>query len=134
MHDQREFNNALIAEFREHSGKLSGQLANSAILLLTTVGAKSGQERVAPLGYAKDGERFVVIAANAGAPAHPDWYFNLLASPAVTIEVGPERFSALAQVAEGDERERLAALIPWFGAQQEKTSRVIPVVTFERAR
>ncbi len=132
MQDMQEFNRSLIAEFRANQGKLSGRLENSSILLLTTIGAKSGQERITPLGYVRDGERYVVIAANAGAPAHPDWYYNLLASPQVTLEVGPERFQALASVAEGAERERLAALVPYYPAQQEKTTRVIPVVVFER--
>ncbi len=134
--DMRAYNDALIREFRENGGRLSGQLANSHILLLTTTGARSGLPRTVPLGYGKDGERFVVVAANAGAPAHPDWYYNLLAHPEVTVEVGDERFEARASVAAGTERERLlgrrAEIVPWFDAQQQKTSREIPLVVFER--
>jgi deazaflavin-dependent oxidoreductase (nitroreductase family) len=130
MQDMQAFNRALIEEFRANGGKQSGQLANSTLMLLTTVGAKSGAERVTPLGFVKDDARLIVIAANAGAPTHPDWYYNLLAHPEVTIEIGNERFVARATVADEVERTRLIALIPYFNAQQEKTSRVIPVVIF----
>ncbi|MBA3823313.1 MAG: nitroreductase family deazaflavin-dependent oxidoreductase [Ktedonobacterales bacterium] len=132
MQDMQAFNRALIEEFRANGGKLSGQMAKSTLLLLTTTGAKSGTERVTPLGFAKDGERLIVIAANAGAPAHPDWYYNLLAHPDVTVEVGAERFAAHATTAATADRERLIALIPYFHAQQEKTTRVIPIVILER--
>lgn len=133
-----DYNRALIEEFRANGGKLSGQLANSHILLLTTIGAKSGQERVTPLGYGMDGDRYIVVAANAGAPAHPDWYYNLLANPDVTVEVGADRFAARASVAQGVDREGLVArqaeIVPWLPAQQAKTSREIPVVVLERAK
>lgn len=131
--DMRAFNENLIAEFRATGGKLSGRLANSSLLLLTTTGARSGQPRVTPMGYVRDGERYVVIAANAGAAAHPHWYHNLLAHPRVGVEVGAERFDATARVATGAERERLIATISYFGAQQVKTDREIPVVVLERA-
>jgi deazaflavin-dependent oxidoreductase (nitroreductase family) len=130
----RTFNEALIAEFRANQGKLSGQLANSSILLLTTTGARTGQPRVTPMGYVRDGARFAVIAANAGAPTHPDWYFNALAHPRVTVEVGPERFEALASVADDAERARLVPMFAYFAAQQAKTTRQIPVVVLRRAQ
>jgi len=135
MNEMRDYNARLIAEYRANGGKLSGQLANSQILLLTTTGAKTGQERVTPMGYRMDGDRIVVIAANAGAHQHPDWYFNLLAHPRVTVEVGAERFPARAIIADAAERERLIAanVVPYFPAQQEKTSREIPFVILERA-
>jgi deazaflavin-dependent oxidoreductase (nitroreductase family) len=134
--DMKEYNRALIEEFRANGGKLSGRLADSSILLLTTIGARSGQPRTTPMGYGKDGERLVVVAANAGAHAHPDWYFNLVAHPEVTIELGGERFQARASTAEGTDREQLLArqaeIVPWLPAQQAKTSREIPIVVFER--
>lgn len=136
MMNMREYNQALISEFRASGGKLSGRLAQSHILLLTTTGAKSGLPRTVPLGYGKDGDRLVVVAANAGAPAHPDWYHNLLANPDVTVELGSERFRASASVVEAAERDRLVAkqaeIVPWLAAQQEKTSRQIPIVMLER--
>ena len=135
--DMRAFNRTLIEEYRATGGKLSGQLANSKLLLLTTIGARSGLARTTPLGYGMDGDRIVVVAANAGAPAHPDWYHNLRAHPLVTIELGAERFQARADVAEGAERARLVAhqaeIVPWLAAQQQKTSREIPIVIFARA-
>ncbi len=132
MIDMQAFNQGVIVEYRANGGKLSGQLANSSLLLLTTVGAKSGLERTVPLGYVRDGERLVTIAANAGAVAHPDWYHNVLAQPLVTVELGRERFQARASVAEGAERERLASLVPYLPAQQQKTTREIPVVILTR--
>ena len=136
--NQHDFNQALITEFRTNGGKLSGQLANSRILLLDTVGAKSGERRTTPLGYGMDGDRFIVIAANAGAPAHPDWYYNMRANPDVTVELGNAQFPVHASTAEGAERERLFAqrgtIVPWFDAQQEKTSRQIPFVILERTK
>jgi deazaflavin-dependent oxidoreductase (nitroreductase family) len=130
--DMRAYNDNLIAEFRANGGKLSGRLANSKLLLLTTTGARTGQPRVAPLGYIREGGRYAVIGGNAGADRHPDWYHNLLAHRCVTVEVGAERFEATARVATGAERERLIPLFPYFAAQQEKTQREIPVVVLER--
>jgi deazaflavin-dependent oxidoreductase (nitroreductase family) len=133
--NMREYNARLIEEYRANGGQLGGQLANSQILLLTTTGAKSGQERVTPMGYRLDGDRIVVIAADAGADKHPDWYYNLLAHPAVTVEVGAERFSARAVIANAAERERLiqSNVVAYFAAQQEKTSRKIPFVFLDRS-
>jgi deazaflavin-dependent oxidoreductase (nitroreductase family) len=124
----------LIEEYRANGGKLSGQLANSQILLLTTTGARTGQERVTPMGYRIDDDRIVVIAANAGAHMHPDWYYNLLAHPETTVELGAERFAARAIIANAAERERMIAanVVPYFPAQQEKTSREIPFVFLDR--
>lgn len=134
--DMRAFNRNLIDEFRANGGKLGGRLANSSIVLLTTTGAKSGQPRTIPLGYGRDGDRLIVVAANAGAPAHPDWYHNLLANPDVTVELPGERFAARAVVCEGADRERIIAhqaeIVPWLPAQQQKTDREIPIVAFER--
>ena len=133
--NMRDYNERLIVEYRANGGQLSGQLANSQILLLTTIGAKSGKERVTPMGYRLDGGRIVVIAADVGADKHPDWYYNLLAHPDVTVELGKERFSARAVIADVTERERLisANVVPYFPAQQEKTSREIPFVFLDRA-
>lgn len=132
-----EFNRKLIAEFRANGGKVGGQFAGAPLLLLTTTGAKSGKERVAPLAYTRDGDRYVVIASKGGAPTHPDWYHNIVAHPDVTVEVGTERFAARATVPEGAERDRLfdqqAAQMPNFAAYQRNTTRRIPVVVLERA-
>jgi deazaflavin-dependent oxidoreductase (nitroreductase family) len=132
--NMREYNTRLIEEYRANSGKLSGQLADSQILLLNTTGAKTRQERVTPMGYRLDGDRIVVIAANAGAEKHPDWYYNVVAHPDVTVELGGERFAVRAVIADAAERERLIAenVVPYFPAQQEKTTREIPFVFLDR--
>jgi deazaflavin-dependent oxidoreductase (nitroreductase family) len=128
---------ALIEDFRAHGGRVSsGPFAGRDVLLLTTTGAKSGQPRLAPLVYTRDGDRYVIVASKSGAPTHPAWYLNLAANPIVTVELGPERFQARAIVVEGAERDRLYAervdRYPTFGEYQRRTSRRIPVVLLER--
>lgn len=126
----------MIAEFRANEGKVGGPFAGSPMVLLTTTGAKSGKERTSPLVYTTDGDRIVIIASKAGAPTNPDWYYNIVANPTVTVEIGAERFQARATVAEGAERDRLfnqqATQMPGFAEYQTKTTRVIPVVVLER--
>jgi deazaflavin-dependent oxidoreductase (nitroreductase family) len=101
---------ALIVDFRAHGGEVtSGPFAGRPVLLLTTRGAKSGERRLAPLVYSRDGDRFVVMASKGGAPTHPAWYLNLRANPVATVEVGGETFEARAGVADGTERDRLFA-------------------------
>lgn len=130
------WNEGIIAEFRANEGRVGGDFAGKPVLLLHTMGAKSGKERVNPLVYSRDGDNFVIIASYAGAPRHPDWYHNILAQRDVTLEVGTETFRARATVSEGEERQRLfdaqAAEMPFFHEYQAKTERVIPVVTLER--
>jgi deazaflavin-dependent oxidoreductase (nitroreductase family) len=102
------------------------------LLLLHTKGAKSQQERINPVAYVRDGERFVVIASKGGAPTNPDWYYNVVASPELTVEVGTERFRVHATVAEEPERTRLynkmVEMMPTFDDYRHKTTRKIPVV------
>ena len=129
--DMREHNRKVIDEFRANKGAGDRQL-----LLLTTTGARSGLPRTTPMMYIPDGEHLLVMASNAGAPTHPDWYRNLVASPRVTVEVGPETYDANAVVTEGDERERLWRMIveryPFFADDQAKINRQIPIVALER--
>lgn len=136
MDDLNAWNTSIINEFRANGGKVGGQFEGGTLLLLHTTGAKSGNRRVNPLAYTKDGERFVIIASKAGAPSNPDWYYNVLANPAVTLEVGTEQFQARATVASEPERTRLfeqmAAQMPGFAEYQRNTSRTIPVVVLER--
>jgi deazaflavin-dependent oxidoreductase (nitroreductase family) len=130
--DMKAFNRAVIAEHRANAGKLSGPMAGRTILLLTTIGARSGQPRTTVTGYGRSGDRYVVIASNNGAPSHPAWYFNLLANPAATVEVGPEKFEVRASMARPDEREELAKVVPYLESQQKLTDREIPLVILER--
>jgi deazaflavin-dependent oxidoreductase (nitroreductase family) len=134
MSDQKEYNRKLIEDFRANQG--AGPFAGRPLLLLTTTGAKSGQPRTTPMMYVPDGDRILVIASNAGAPAHPDWYRNLLAHPQVTVEVGGDTFDARAVVLEGTERQQLwdkiVASYPFFVEHQAKITREIPVIALER--
>ncbi len=136
MIDQNTYNRQLIEEFRADRDKGGGAMKGRPLLLLTTTGAKSGQLRTKPMMYIPDGDRLLVIASNAGAPTHPDWYRNLVAHPEVTVEVGNETFKAIATVTEGLERQRLwsrvVELYPFFADHQAKTSRQIPVIVLRR--
>lgn len=136
MTDQNAYNRQLIEEFRAHRGKSGGPMEGRPLLLLTTTGAKSGQLRTTPVMYIPDGDRLLVIASNAGAAIHPDWYRNLVAHPEVTVEVGNETFKAIAAVAEGSERQRLwtrvVELYPFFVDHESKTTRQIPVIVLRR--
>ena len=138
MSNQNDWNKATIDEFRANAGKVGGMFAGKTLLLLHTVGAKSGQERINPVAYVKDGDRLVIIASKGGAPTHPDWYFNIRAHPVVTVEVGTEQFQASAAIASEPERTRLynlmVAVMPGFAEYQRKTSRIIPVITLTPVR
>src|SRR5579863_10381728 len=98
------YNQVVIDTFRANGGKVQGP---NQLILLTTTGAKSGQPRLTPVAYSTDGDRLVIIASKGGGPTNPDWYFNLLANPVVTVETGTETYQARASVAEEPERTRL---------------------------
>ena|SRR5690349_5099983 len=136
MPDQKDTDREMIANFRAARGTPDNPFARRPMLLLTTTGAKSGQARTKPMMYVRDGDRLLVIASNAGAPRHPDWYHNLVAHPDVTVEIGEETFPARAVVLTGDERARLWAQITqahsFFADHQAHVTREIPVVALER--
>ena len=133
----KSFNERVIDDFRAHQGQItSGPFTGRSLLLLTTKGAKTGDERTSPLAYSRDRDRLVVIASKGGAPTNPAWYHNLRTHPDVTVEVGPEKFPARAQIAGEPERRRLydqhAAKMPAFAQYEKKTTRKIPVVVLEK--
>lgn len=134
--DINEMNRKVIEEFRANSGKVGGQFADYRLLLLKTIGAKSGETRTKPLAYLEDGNRLLVIASYAGAPTSPPWFFNLIKNREVGVEVGDEQYQARATVAEEPERTELyakvVAAMPIFAEYQGKTERVIPVVALTR--
>ena len=107
MNKQNDWNTAIIEEFRDNAGKVGGPFAGKTLLILHTIGAKSGQKHINPVAYVTDGDRFVIIASKGGAPTNPDWYFNIVANPLVEVEVGMEQFAARASVAAEPERTRL---------------------------
>lgn len=125
-------NRRIVDEYRATGGHGAQLGAPSGMLLLTTRGARSGEARTAPMMYVADGERLVVFASNIGALRHPGWYHNLVAHPAVTVEVGSDRFDATAVVTDGDERQRLWRLFPFPEHQDRAGGRVIPVIALER--
>ena len=128
-----ERNKAVIEEFRINGGQVKGW---DPLILLTTTGAKTGQQRIAPLMLVTDGSRLLAVASKGGAPKHPDWYLNLLAHPEVTVEVGSEKFETTARILTGDEREqafrRAAEVFPPYAEYQKRTAREIPVIALER--
>lgn len=130
--DIQELNKTIIEEFRANGGKVGGQFEGMPLLLLTTIGAKSGLSRTNPLAYLTDNDRYVIIASYAGAPTNPPWYYNLKANPGVEVEVGTQRLKARAEVLEDPERSDLyrkaASAMPVFSDYQKKTTRTIPVI------
>lgn len=131
-----EWNDKIIAEFRQNGGRVGGRFEGTPLLLLHHTGAKSGTERLNPLAYQPLGDgRFAIFASKGGAPTNPDWYYNLLAHPRAKIEVGAETFDVIAHVAAGDERtaiwEKQKALNPGFASYEQKTDREIPVIVLD---
>lgn len=105
-------------------------------LLLTSTGAKSGEPRLLPLIYGKQGDNVTIIASKGGAPEHPAWYLNLMANPDCQVQVAHDKFSARARVAQGTEREEIwehmVSFYPPYTAYQAATDRKIPVIVLER--
>lgn len=134
-----DWNAATIQEFHAKAGKGVGPFGNQ-LMLLTTVGARTGEEHITPVMFHRDGGRYVVIASKGGAPDHPGWYHNLKANPVATVEVGAakgtEKFKVRAHEAEGQERDRIyaerVAIAPGFGEYTRMTTRQIPVMILER--
>ena len=131
--DMLAHNRQVIADFRANGGVEPGR----NLLLLTTTGARTGQERTSPMMFVPDGDRILVIASNAGAVRHPNWYHNLVAHPDVTVEVTGDTYRAHARTLEGEERERVWASITskyaFFLDHQAKIERTIPIVALERS-
>jgi deazaflavin-dependent oxidoreductase (nitroreductase family) len=101
-----DYNAKIIEEFRANEGHVGGSWEGRNLLLLTTRGRRSGREYTTPMVYTRDGDRLLVYASQGGSPDHPDWYLNLVASPDVVVEVGSERYDAVATPLEGAERDR----------------------------
>ena len=105
-------------------------------LLLTTVGRKSGKSYTHPLLYGLDGESHVIVASKGGSETQPQWYFNLLANPVVTVQVKADKFQVRANLVEGETRDRLWKLMtevhPAYLDYQTKTSRELPLFSLEK--
>jgi len=133
-----DWNDKIIEEFRANDGKVGGPFAGAPLLLLHTVGARTGKQRVNPMMYRTVDGGYAVFASKAGAPTNPDWYHNLVAQPRVSAEIGGTTVDLVARVAEGEERDRIwtahKAAYPGFADYERKTSRQIPVIVLEPAR
>lgn len=131
-----DWNKRIIDEFHANQGKVGGPFEGATLLLLTTTGAKSGQKRTTPLAYLQEGEHIYIFASKAGAPTNPDWYYNLVAHPTATVEIGTETFQARAVEIKGEERDQIYARqvqrMPGFGDYEQKTARKIPVIELQR--
>ena len=136
MSELNDWNRQIIDEFRANAGKVGGRFEGAPMLLLHTVGAKSGEPRVNPVVYQADGDRFVIFASFAGNPKNPAWFHNIVAGGPVSIEVGTETFAVKARVTEDEERERYWSKqkqdMPGFADYEARTTRPIPVVVLER--
>jgi deazaflavin-dependent oxidoreductase (nitroreductase family) len=123
--------------YRLTGGKIGGRIGKLPVLLLTTIGRKSGKPRTQPLAYTRVGDGYAVIASKGGAAQHPLWYLNLRANRLAEVTVGRDTHEVRARDAEGEERERLwralADLYPGYDRYAQKTSRRIPVVVLELA-
>lgn len=132
------WNEAMIQEFHAKGGKGVGQFGDH-LVLLTTTGARSGDERTTPLMFHRDGDRLIVVASKGGAPDHPAWYHNLKANPRARVEIGTDTgiatLNVTAHETEGQEHKRIwsdrVAMAPGFGEYQKQTSRRIPVMVLE---
>ncbi len=131
-----DWNKQIIAEFRASGGK-AAQFGDAPLVILHTIGAKSGQVREIPLVALVKGETLYVFASKGGAPTHPDWYFNLKANPMITVEYGTENFTAnVEELSEADAVATLQAqvdLMPQFGAYITSAApRIIPAFSITR--
>jgi deazaflavin-dependent oxidoreductase (nitroreductase family) len=134
--ENENFNDKVIAEFRANGGKVGGWFEGQTLLLLHHAGAKSGTERVNPLVYQQVGDSLAVFGSAAGGPRHPDWFYNLVAHPDATVEVGTKTIKVRARAADQDERATIYASqkeIASNFADYEKTAapREIPVVVLD---
>ena len=134
--DDRLFGQEHVRVYRETGGAHGYHWRGTTVLLLSTTGRSSGEERTTPLIHRTDDDRWVLVASKGGAPEDPDWFKNLKADPDAAIQVRDERIPVRAEVAQGAERERLWKLMtdvwPAYDEYQRKTSREIPVVVLRR--
>jgi deazaflavin-dependent oxidoreductase (nitroreductase family) len=127
-----DFNRRNIEEFRANHGRVGGQFEGAPVLLLHSIGAHSGEERVTPMMYLADDDRYLVFASAAGADKNPAWYHNLVANPDVSIEVGDGSVDVHAVELQSAERDAKYAVqaerYPGFAEYERKTTRTIPVL------
>ena len=132
----KQFIRLQIFMYRRSGGKTMGYVRGMPVMLLTTIGRKTGKQRVTPVVYIRDGDSYVITAAYAGADKHPSWFVNLQANPKVMIEVSNVTRSVVARQASAEEKKRLWAQLiaqaPFFEGYQQKTTRDIPMVILQQ--
>ncbi|WP_090421324.1 nitroreductase family deazaflavin-dependent oxidoreductase [Mycobacterium europaeum] len=118
--------------YRLSKGKWGGTFQKNPVALLTTTGRKTGQPRVSPLLYLREGDRVILVASQGGRDNHPLWYLNLKADPKVSVQIKDEVLQLQARDATAEERAeywpKLVAMYPNFDDYQSWTDRVIPIV------
>jgi deazaflavin-dependent oxidoreductase (nitroreductase family) len=121
--------------YKVTAGRLGGSVQKAPVALLTTMGRKTGQPRVAPLLYIRDGDKVIVPASRGGSDKHPMWYLNLKANPKVQVQIKKEILHLTARDANEQERQRywqrLAEVYPTINDYQSWTDRMIPLVVCE---
>jgi deazaflavin-dependent oxidoreductase (nitroreductase family) len=127
-----DYNAKIIDEFRAMGGRPGGEWAGTPMILIHHVGARSGIERVTPLGCLPLGDdRFAVVASSGGSPSHPAWYHNLKANPVITVEFGTRTFTVVAleldDTARAELWPELVTRFPTVGHYQAMTTRQVPV-------
>ena len=131
-----DFNRKIVEEFRANGGKVGGPFEGGTLLLLHTVGAKSGQPRLSPLAYLTIDEKMIIVGSYAGAPNNPAWVHNLRADPRARIEVGTETWDVVARELPADERDatwpKVVEYSTVFAGYQANTSRTIPLFELNR--
>ncbi|GAB6938266.1 nitroreductase family deazaflavin-dependent oxidoreductase [Isoptericola variabilis] len=126
-----------VEQYESSGGTKGTTMRGMPVVILTTVGAKTGALRKAPLMRVEHEGTYAVVASLGGAPKHPVWYYNVLANPRVELQDGPEKHEYVAREVTGDEKalwwERSVAAYPDYADYQRKTDREIPVFVLERA-
>lgn len=126
-----------VQQYLDSDGTKGQQYYGHDALLITTRGRKSGKLRRTALYYGRDDENYLLVASDGGSAKHPAWYLNLVDHPSVEVQVGAERFTAVARTATADERptlwERMVAIFPTYARYQKGNSREIPVIILERS-
>jgi deazaflavin-dependent oxidoreductase (nitroreductase family) len=126
-----------VDEFESSNGARGGSLRGMPIVVMTTVGAKTGKIRKVPVMRVEHDGVYAVVASLGGAPKHPLWYHNLRAHPQIELQDGPVRSEVVAREVTGDEKavwwERAVAAFPDYAAYQRRTTREIPVFVLDPA-
>jgi deazaflavin-dependent oxidoreductase (nitroreductase family) len=131
------YGDAHVAAYLETDGEQGHDWKNGApTLILTTVGRKSGEERLSPLIYGMAGEHPMIVASKGGHPKHPAWYLNIRANPEVQVQIRGDKFTAHARDATPEERpelwKQMTEIWPDYDNYQRRTDREIPIVILER--